>query len=74
MVQRNDIRRRRNSNKSFFRRNLRANNLELSMYDFVQGCAMIPPSILDDNMLKNWQDGLSWFRTQNAKAYMVLLD
>ena len=50
------------------------NNLELSMYDFVQGCAMIPPSILDDNMLKNWQDGLSWFRTQNAKAYMVLLD
>ena len=49
-------------------------NLELSMYDFVQGCAMIPSSMLTDDVIKNWQDGLSWFRTQNAKAYMVLLD
>ena len=49
-------------------------NLELSMYDFVQGCAMMPSSMLTDDVIKNWQDGLSWFRQTNAKAYMVLLD
>ena len=49
-------------------------NLELSMYDFVQGCAMLPSSMLNDDVIKNWQDGLSWFRQTNAKAYMVLLD
>ena len=50
------------------------NNLELSMYDFVQGCAMLPSATLDDKIIKNWQNGLSWFRTHNSKAYMVLLD
>ena len=50
------------------------NNLELSMYDFVMGCAMIPSNILSDKIIKNWQDGLYWFRTNNAKAYMILLD
>jgi hypothetical protein len=50
------------------------NNLELSMYDFVMGCAMITPDTLTDITVKNWQDGLSWFRTHNSKAYMVLLD
>jgi len=49
-------------------------NLELSMYDFVQGCAMMPSNMLTDDVIKNWQDGLSWFRQTNAKAYMVLLD
>jgi len=50
------------------------NNLELSMYDFIMGCAMLPSTALDDKVIKNWQDGLSWFRTHNGKAYMVLLD
>ena len=50
------------------------NNLELSMYDFVMGCAMMPSSIINDKIIKNWQDGLEWFRRYNAKAYMVLLD
>lgn len=50
------------------------NNLELSMYDFVMGCAMLPSTTLSDKTIKNWQDGLSWFRTHNSKAYMVLLD
>jgi hypothetical protein len=44
------------------------------MYDFVMGCAMLPSNMLSDKIIKNWQDGLSWFRTHNAKAYMVLLD
>jgi hypothetical protein len=50
------------------------NNLELSMYDFVMGCAMMPSNIISDKIIKNWQDGLSWFRTHNGEAYMVLLD
>ncbi len=50
------------------------NNLELSMYDFIMGCAMLPSATLDDKIIKNWQNGLSWFRTHNSKAYMVLLD
>ena len=50
------------------------NNLELSMYDFVMGCAMLESNIVSDKIIKNWQDGLSWFRTHNSKAYMVLLD
>jgi hypothetical protein len=50
------------------------NNLELSMYDFVMGRAMMPSNIISDKIIKNWQDGLSWFRTHNSKAYMVLLD
>ena len=50
------------------------NNLELSMYDFIMGCAMLPSTTLEDKIIKNWQDGLSWFRTHNSKAYMVLLD
>ena len=50
------------------------NNLELSMYDFVMGCAMMPSNTISDKIIKNWQDGLSWFRKTNAKAYMVLLD
>jgi hypothetical protein len=49
-------------------------NLELSMYDFIMGCAMLPSTVLDDKIIKNWQDGLSWFRTHNSEAYMVLLD
>ena len=50
------------------------NNLELSMYDFVMGCAMMPSNIISNKIIKNWQDGLSWFRTHKSKAYMVLLD
>ena len=50
------------------------NNLELSMYDFVMWCAMITPDTLTDITVKNWQDGLSLFRKNNPKAYMVLLD
>jgi hypothetical protein len=50
------------------------NNLELSMYDFIMGCAMLPSTTLDDKIIKNWQDGLSWFRTHNGEAYMALLD
>ena len=48
------------------------NGPELSMYDFIMGVQMVPnPS---DKMINDMHKALSWFRTNNAKAYMVLLD
>ena len=52
------------------------NNVELSMYDFIIGSTMVM------EMAGGWQHtdvqelrkGLDWFRKNNAKAYMVLLD
>ena len=45
---------------------------ELSMYDFIQGCSMLSPNLLNDSIIKNRQKGLNWFKTVNPKAYMVL--
>ena len=52
------------------------NNVELSMYDFVIGSSIIMEMSggykhTDVNEIRK---GLDWFRTHNAKAYMVLLD
>ncbi len=48
------------------------NGPELSMYDFIMGVQMVNnPS---DKMINDMHKALSWFRTNNAKAYMVLLD
>ena len=52
------------------------NNVELSMYDFVIG-ATIAAEIGMFNTPQHVQDlrkGLDWFRKNNPKAYMVLLD
>ena len=54
------------------------NNVELSMYDFVMGASilveMTGPWEGDPKTIKELRKGLDWFRTHNAKAYMVLLD
>ena len=48
---------------------------ELSMYDFIMGAQMAFESGLNNSkMVKDFQRGLDWFRKNNAKAYMVLLD
>ena len=52
------------------------NNIELSMYDFVIGSSILMEMSsgykhTDVNLLRK---GLDWFRMNNAKAYMVLLD
>ena len=49
------------------------NNVELSMYDLVMG-ATILAEMGNYGAVKDLRRGLSWFRTHNAKAYMVLLD
>ena len=52
------------------------NNVELSMYDFVMGAtvAMEMGIFNTPHHIKELRKGLDWFRTNNAKAYMVLLD
>ena len=51
--------------------------VELSMYDFVMGANMVYEMgglSVDGKILKDLRKGLDWFRKNNAKAYMVLLD
>jgi len=58
------------------------NNLELSMYDFIMGAQMTfavhqerqPNKPISENLIKDFEKGLYWFRTNNAKGYMILLD
>ena len=51
------------------------NKYELSMYDFLMGATMVVEmGVKNPTIIKNIQDGLYWFRVNNSKAYMVLLD
>jgi len=53
------------------------NNIELSMYDFIMGATMaseLGMTTTNDEIVKDLRRGLSWFRQNNAEAYMVLLD
>ena len=51
------------------------NNVELSMYDFIMGATqMMEMGIQSPKMITDLRKGLSWFRKNNAEAYMVLLD
>ena len=52
------------------------NNVELSMYDFVIGASMVleMPGGYKHTSVTELRKGLDWFRVNNAKAYMVLLD
>ena len=53
------------------------NAVELSMYDFVVGSQMVmevKPKMMTPKAVKDFQKGLDWFRKNNSKAYMVLLD
>ena len=49
------------------------NNVELSMYDFIIGATMCLEMRLPVNV-EELRAGLRWFRVNNPKAYMVLLD
>jgi len=51
------------------------NNIELSIYDLILGCHYIGDHRGWDNELTLLvQKGLDWFRKNNPKAYIVLLD
>jgi hypothetical protein len=49
--------------------------VELSMYDFVMGATMMMEmGGVQTTMGIDLKKGLDWFRENNAKAYMVLMD
>jgi|TARA_R110000782_G_scaffold85371_2_gene165994 hypothetical protein len=54
------------------------NNIELSIYDFIMGSVQVfnmqDPLNIDKEFIKSLKKGLSWFKKNNLKAYMVLLD
>ena len=52
------------------------NNVELSMYDFVMGATITCEMGIFNtpHHIKELRKGLDWFRKNNPKAYMVLLD
>ena len=53
------------------------NAVELSMYDFIVGSQMVmemTPKMITPKAIKDFQKGLDWFRSNNPRAYMVLLD
>ena len=52
------------------------NNVELSMYDFVMVASITCEMGIFNtpNHIKELRKGLDWFRKNNPKAYMVLLD
>ena len=56
---------------------------ELSMYDFIMGAGWTIENAWDNDqgedpvikkLTKDMRKGLDWFRSENPKAYMVLLD
>ncbi len=52
------------------------NNIELSLYDFIMGCNHvwaigIKPT---KQTVNEFDKALDWFKKNNVKAYMVLLD
>lgn len=51
--------------------------IELSMYDFILGSQYImevAPKTVTPKQVNDFNRALSWFRKNNAEAYMVLLD
>ena len=49
---------------------------ELSMYDFIMGAQMVLEMGMMDKpkIVEDLRKGLDWFRKNNNKAYMALLD
>ena len=53
------------------------NGIELSMYDFILGSQYVmevAPKSVTPKQVNDFNKALSWFRKNNAEAYMVLLD
>jgi len=51
--------------------------IELAIYDFIMGCSMLferGSTRVNDEMIKDFDRALTWFRINNPQAYMVLLD
>ena len=63
----------------FSRESIKLNAIELSIYDMVMGATicvdiMNPRADSYNKAVKDLRKGLDWFRENNAKAYITLLD
>jgi hypothetical protein len=59
----------------FSKEKYKLNNIELSMYDFIMGATIaMEMGIINNKITKEHIRGLNWFKQNNIKAYMVLLD
>ena len=59
----------------FTREEYELNNIELSMYDLVMGaCIVSEMGVNNKDIINTLSKGLDWFKVNNPKAYMVLLD
>ena len=52
----------------------RLSPVEEAVYSVIMGSQYMPNYITDPELQKDVRKGLDWFRENNAKAYMVLLD
>lgn len=54
------------------------NGTELSMYDFIMGCNSIFEedifNPLNPKLIRDFNRARDWFRKNNSKAYMILID
>lgn len=51
------------------------NNIELSMYDLVNGLSIVTEIGMNDpKMIKDLKRGLDWFRENNKEAYKTLFE
>lgn len=48
--------------------------VEESVYSVIMGAQMMPGYERNNRLIQMVRDGLNWFRDNNAKAYMALLD
>ena len=59
----------------FSKEECKLNNIELSMYDYIMGATlMCEMGMHHDGLVSELRKGLDWFKKNNPKAYMVLLD
>ena len=59
----------------FSKEEYKLNNVELSIYDLLMGISYIGDHRgWDDEMINIHRKCLDWFRENNSKAYMTLLD
>ena len=58
----------------FSKESYRLSPVEEAVYSVIMGSQMIPGYITNPELQKDVRKGLDWFRENNAKAYMVLLD
>lgn len=58
----------------FTKEKYRLTPVEESVYSMIMGAQFMPGYETNNKLIQIVRDGLNWFRDNNAKAYMTLLD